>query len=172
MPFCYRKKKKKWILKEPKKNKENKNVPQTHPIDTIINPWINFPRIFFLETYAMLYQFKYKIITALLKLIDLSPCPAYESVSFLPVSLSLPVIISRTKRLTGVAAGYRVVGTYVCCQTHFLLNRTDPCLGHQFRPLTPAEFSWPGVVWARADAPSLSPTDLSQGYISPSEMFL
>lgn len=37
MPFCYRKKKK-WILKEPKKNKENKNVPQTQPIDTIINP--------------------------------------------------------------------------------------------------------------------------------------
>ena len=103
----------------------------------------------------MLYQFKYKIITALLTLIDLSPCPAYDSLSFLPVSLSLPVIISRTKRLTGVAAGYRVVGIYVCCQTHFILNRTDPCLAHQFRPLTPAEFSWSGVVWARADAPFL-----------------
>ena len=71
------------------------------------------------------------------------------------LSLSLPVIICRTKRLTGVAAGYRVVGIYVCCQTHFVLNRTDPCLAHQFRPLTPAEFSRPGVVWARADAPFL-----------------
>lgn len=107
---------------------------------------INFLRIFFLETYAMLYQFKYKIITALLKLIDLSPCPAYESVSFLPVSLSLPVIISEPRGLLVLLLDTELFGTYVCCQTHFLPEQDRPCLGHQFQTLTPAEFSWPGGV--------------------------
>lgn len=111
-------------LKDPKKNKEeNKNLPQTHALDIITNIWINSLSIFF----PFMYLWPLCSILPVQSTNDRSSFNIKINqiqAPILPLSLSLPVTILRTKTFTRsqcycsvlvLVFWCRAVGMCCCC---------------------------------------------------------